>query len=278
RVENSRPSPVWMDMAATGRAKQAIRRALRAEEREEHIRQGREIARLAFERRDLAGGDKAVATAARKLGMGDAANVFAALGAGELSGRRLVGAVYPGILDAEPELAEDMSDRPHHLVVGAPKGEDFFFADCCQPIPGERIVGLRTKRGIEAHCIDCATLIDFEESPEAWVDLRWDEDAAHLGGRTTSVDISLANQAGVLGVVATLIGDHKANIENISTVERAPDYWRLRMSLTVRDVKHLSTIITALEAQTIVTDVKRTRIERSRGNVAELSERRGLSA
>ncbi|MEO1611887.1 MAG: hypothetical protein AAFU55_05980, partial [Pseudomonadota bacterium] len=52
----------------------------------------------------------------------------------------------------------------------------------------------------------------------------------------------------------------------------------IRMSLTVRDVKHLSTIITALEAQTIVTDVKRTRIERSRGNVAELSERRGLSA
>ena len=66
--------------------------------------------------------------------------------------------------------------------------------------------------------------------------------------------------------------------ENLSTIERAPDYWRLRMSLTVRDVKHLSTIMTALEAQTIVTDVKRTRIERSRGNVAELSERRGLSA
>lgn len=278
RVENSRPSPVWMDMANTGRAKAAIRRALRLEEREEHIRQGKEIARLAFERRDLSGGEKAVATAARKLGLGDVGNVYAALGSGELSGRRLVGAVYPGILEAEPELAEDTGDRPHHLVLGAPHGDDFFFGECCEPIPGERIVGLRTPKGVEAHCIDCATLIDFEESPDAWLDLRWDEDAAQLGGRTTNVDITLSNQAGVLGMVATLIGDHRANIENLATLERAADFWRLRISLTVRDVKHLSTIITALEAQTIVTDVRRTRIERSRGNVAELSERRGLSA
>ena len=278
RVEGSRPSPVWMDMAATGRAKAAIRRALRLEEREEYITRGREIARQAFERRDLAGGDKAVATAARKLGLGGVADVYAELGAGELTGRRVVGAVYPGIVEAEQDIAEDMSDRPHHLVVGAPRGDDFRFGACCEPIPGDRIVGVRTRAGVEAHCIDCKTLVEHEEHPERWIDLGWDEDAAHLGGRTTNLDITLSNQAGVLGAVATLIGDHRANIENLATMERAPDFWRLQLSLTVRDVKHLSSIITALEAQTIVTEVHRSRIEPSRGNVADLSERRGLSA
>ena len=279
RVENSRPSPVWMDMAATGRAKAAIRRALRAEEREEHIRLGREIARQAFLRRELAGGDKAVATAARKLGLGDLENVYAALGAGEITGKRVVAAVYPGILEVEPDHELEAEDgRPNRLVIGAPRELDFRFAECCEPIPGDRIVGLRTGRGVEAHCIDCASLIEYEDQPERWIDLRWDEDAANLVGRATNVDITLANQAGVLGSVASLIGDHKANIENLATLERARDFWRFRISLTVRDTKHLASILTALEAQTIVTDVRRARIERSRGNVAQLSERRDLFA
>ncbi|MFN3262416.1 MAG: RelA/SpoT family protein [Pikeienuella sp.] len=260
RVESSRPSPVWMDMAATGRARAAIRRALREDEREEHVRLGREIARLAFERRKLDGGEKALVSGARKLGFGSVEGLLAALGAAEITGRRLVAAVYPGMVDSEEPAPEDASGRPHRLVLGAPPGVPFAFAECCEPIPGERIVGIRTGRGVEAHCIDCAALVAHEEHPERWVDLRWDEDAAQLGGRSASIDVTLANQAGALGGVATLIGEHRANIENISTLARMPDFWRLRIAVTVRDVKHMSAILSALEAQAIVTDVRRTRL------------------
>lgn len=260
RIESSHPSPVWMDMAVTGRARAAIRRALREEEREEHIRLGREIARIAFERRKLDGGAKALQGAARKLGYATVENLLAALGAAELSGRRLVGAVYPGMIEDEPGEPEEAAERPHRLVLGAPPGLPFVFAECCEPIPGERIVGIRTGQGIEAHCIDCAALVAHEEHPERWVDLRWDEDAAHLGGRSASIDVTLANQAGALGVVATLVGEHRANIENIATLARMSDFWRLRVNVTVKDVKHMSALLSALEAQTIVTDVRRTRL------------------
>lgn len=261
RVESSRPSPVWMDMAATGRARAAIRRALRDEERDEHIRLGREIARQAFERRALDGGSKALASAARKLGYSNVDNLLAALGAAELSGRRLVAAVYPGMAEEDGgEELEEIVDRPHRMVVGAPTGLHLAFAKCCEPIPGERIVGIRHPGRVDAHCIDCAALIGHEEHPERWVDLSWDEDAASLGGRATNIDLTLANQAGVLGAVASLIGEHRANIENLATLARMPDFWRLRLSLTVRDVKHMSAILSALEAQTIVTDVHRTRV------------------
>ncbi|MFV0472731.1 MAG: RelA/SpoT family protein [Pikeienuella sp.] len=278
RVDSSRPSPVWMDMARTGRARAAIRRALREEERVEHIRLGKEIARLAFERRKLDGGAKALQTAARKLGYGAVETMLAALGAAELSGRRLVGAVYPGMIENEAIEPEEMAERPHRLVLGAPPGAPFVFAECCEPIPGERIVGIRTGRGIEAHCIDCAALVAHEEHPERWLDLRWDEDAAHIGGRTTSLDVTLANQAGALGAVATLVGEHRANIENIVTLARMPEFWRLRVTLTVRDVKHMSAILSALEAQTIVTEVRRTRMPAPLPKHAEAEERRDLSA
>ncbi|RMH23146.1 MAG: bifunctional (p)ppGpp synthetase/guanosine-3',5'-bis(diphosphate) 3'-pyrophosphohydrolase, partial [Gemmatimonadetes bacterium] len=101
RVDASRPSPVWLDMAVTGRARAAIRRALREDERGEHIRKGREVLRQSFARRELDGGQKALETAARKLAFNSVDDMLAKVGAGELSGREVVGAVYPGIVAAE---------------------------------------------------------------------------------------------------------------------------------------------------------------------------------
>ncbi|MEM7545975.1 MAG: bifunctional (p)ppGpp synthetase/guanosine-3',5'-bis(diphosphate) 3'-pyrophosphohydrolase [Pseudomonadota bacterium] len=282
RVNDSRPSPVWMDMAKTGRARAAIRRALREEEREEHVRLGREIARQAFERRKLDGGQKALETATRKLGLGSVDNLLAVLGAGEISGRQVAAAVYPAIVAEDGQAVHDdqdqMNGRPNHHVIGVPRTLHLEFAPCCEPIPGERIVGIANDQTVQAHCIDCAGLIAEEEYPERWLDLKWDEDAAQIGGRTTSLDVTLANQAGVLGTFATLIGDHRANIENITTLARMTDFWRLRISLTVRDVKHLSAILTALEAQVIVTDVHRTRLPVGQVDTTKMVEERDLSA
>lgn len=262
RVPTARPSPVWMDMATTGRARAAIRRALKLDERSEHVRLGRDIAARAFLRRDLDGGEKAQEAAARKLGYGSIDDMLADLGAGEITGRHVVGAVYPFILEKEKgvEVAASTS-RPHRMIIGAPADRPLDFARCCDPIPGDRIVGLPMENGVEVHIIDCLTLTGHEDHAEDWLDLRWEEDAHQLGGRTINLDITLANQAGALGAVATLIGDHKANIENLATLSRFDDYWRLRIHLGVNDVKHLSAILSALEAQTIVTDVARVRTD-----------------
>jgi (p)ppGpp synthase/HD superfamily hydrolase len=188
--------------------------------------------------------------------------MLAKLGAAEISGRQIVGAVYPRILEKEPDIAQlgAQNGKARVLVVGAPASLPFVFAPCCEPIPGDRIVGIRDQGVVTCHSIDCIELTSHEDHMDRWIDLKWDENAIHIG-RATNVDISLANQAGALGSIATLIGEHGANIENFATLDRLPDFWRLRVNLAVRDVKHLSSILTALEAQTIVTDVKRVRAE-----------------
>ncbi|MEM7269112.1 MAG: bifunctional (p)ppGpp synthetase/guanosine-3',5'-bis(diphosphate) 3'-pyrophosphohydrolase [Pseudomonadota bacterium] len=260
RVEASRPTPVWLDMAVTGRARAAIRRALRMDEKGDNIRRGANVARQSFLRRELDGGDKALETAARKLKFNSVDDMLAQLGAGDISGRDVVAAVYPRILESEPDESPvlDANGRSHGMVTGAPSALKLHFAPCCEPIPGDRIVGIRAKGAVTAHAIDCPSLQREEDNLESWIDLGWSEDAAQIG-RVTNVDVTLANQAGALGLIASLIGDHKANIENLSTLERMPDFWRLRVNLAVRDAKHLAAILTALEAQTIVTDVMRVR-------------------
>ncbi|RMD48950.1 MAG: bifunctional (p)ppGpp synthetase/guanosine-3',5'-bis(diphosphate) 3'-pyrophosphohydrolase, partial [Alphaproteobacteria bacterium] len=134
-----RPQAAWLDIAVTGRAKAAIRRALRERERDRFIRLGRELARVAFAHVGKELTDKALENAARRLGLTGPSEVLARLGAAELTGRDVVRAVYP-------ELWSDASDAPtvdpEAAVVGLPDDLAARRAECCLPVPGERIVGV----------------------------------------------------------------------------------------------------------------------------------------
>ncbi len=67
------------------------------------------------------------------------------------------------------------ADRP---VIGLTADQTFRRAPCCQPVPGERIVGITYRgKGIVAHAIDCPALAEFEDQSERWVDLHWTPDA-----------------------------------------------------------------------------------------------------
>ena len=98
RAEGQRPQPSWEDMVVTGRAKAAIRRSLRGEQRATQVRLGREIARVALERVGKKATDKAMEAAARRLGLEEAEDVLARLGAAEMTGKELVAALYPELL------------------------------------------------------------------------------------------------------------------------------------------------------------------------------------
>jgi (p)ppGpp synthase/HD superfamily hydrolase len=67
----------------------------------------------------------------------------------------------------------------------------------------------------------------------------------------------LANQPGSLGGVCTLIGEQRANIDNLSITTRKPDFFQMSMDLEIRDTKHLGDILSALRAQSFVNQVER---------------------
>jgi GTP pyrophosphokinase len=258
RAEAQRPSPVWMDMAVTGRARTAIRRALRDDKRDENIRRGRAIVKQAFERRGHDVTDKAVETAARKLARLGPDDLFEAVGAGDLSGRRVVESVYapPGATEPEPSVEPGAP-----TVQGLSAGERPVFATCCHPIPGERIIGVRDGPEIVIHAIDCPVLEGHEHELDKWRDLRWDEDAALFATHVARLEMTLANEPGALARMCALIADQRANIDYLLTAERQPDYFRIIVDVEVRDVKHLDGILTVMEAQPIVSTAVRKRAQ-----------------
>ncbi|NNU81557.1 bifunctional (p)ppGpp synthetase/guanosine-3',5'-bis(diphosphate) 3'-pyrophosphohydrolase [Halovulum dunhuangense] len=257
RAEGQRPQPSWEDMVVTGRAKAAIRRSLREEHRAGHIRLGAEIARVALERVGKKATDKALKTAAKQLLLENADELLARLGAAELTGRDLVRTLYPELLREEDFLRDrNAADRP---IVGLLDGQTAQPAPCCQPLPGERIVGIAVKgQGVQVHAIDCATLAALEDEADRWIDLAWTPTASRTP-HIACIEVVIANDAGVLGRICTLIGEQHANISDIVFTDRKPDFYRVVIDLEVRDIQHLHNVQTALEADSDVTEVKRFR-------------------
>ncbi|WP_374391294.1 bifunctional (p)ppGpp synthetase/guanosine-3',5'-bis(diphosphate) 3'-pyrophosphohydrolase [Tabrizicola sp.] len=253
-AEGQRPQSSWIDIVTTGRAKAAIRRSLREEDRGRFVKLGQELARAAFDHVGKKASDKALRTAAKMLGLADESDLLARLGSAEMPARRVVEILYP-------ELAQAVAEEVDHKrpVIGLTADQTFRRANCCQPVPGERIVGITYRgQGVVVHAIDCPALEEFEDQTARWVDLRW-EAGRHSPVFTVSLDVTISNDAGVLGRLCTLIGEQKANISDLRFTDRKPDFYRLIIDVDLRDVEHLHMVMTALEAETDVAQISRHR-------------------
>ncbi len=252
-AEGQTPQSTWIDIAVTGRAKAAIRRSLREEDRERYIKLGRELARVAFEQVGKKATDKALTTAAKALNLASSDEVLARIGSAEMSARRVVEELYPELVDQD-DSAEIGELR---AVIGLPPGAQTKRAQCCQAVPGERIVGIAYPgKGPIVHAIDCPALADFDARPERWIDLHWTE-GRHAPVHNVTIDVTISNENGVLGRICTLIGEQKANISDLHFVDRKPDYFRLLIDVDVRNAEHLHAVMMAVEADSDVANLER---------------------
>jgi len=254
-AEGQSPQATWIDIVVTGRAKAAIRRRLREEDRGRYIKLGRELARVAFEHANKKSTPKALDTAAKALGLEDGDEVLARIGSAEISARDVVTKLYPELATSGDFVDVDQK----RAVIGLPSGSDVQRAQCCQPVPGERIVGITYRgRGPMVHAIDCESLAEFDNAPERWIDLHWSE-GRHAAVHNVTINVTISNFNGVLGRICTLIGEQNANISDLHFIDRKPDFFRLLIDVDVRDAEHLHAVMMALEADSDVAKLGRYR-------------------
>ena len=252
-ASGQRPQATWLDIVATGRAKAAIRRSLREQDRSRFIRLGSELTRVAFEHVGRKVTDKALRTAARSLALPDADELLARVGSAELSAQQVLASLYPNLAAAGEDVDASRG------VTGLAADQEFSRAPCCNPLPGERIVGITYRgKGLVIHAIDCPVLAEYEDQPERWIDVNWRE-GRHPPVYSTQLSLTIRNDAGVLGRICTLIGQQGANITDLHFVERKPDFYRLRVEVALRDREHLHALTTAIEAESDVAQVARIR-------------------
>ena len=118
-------------------------------------------------------------------------------------------------------------------------------------------MGIATRgRGVLVHRIDCEKLVDYDDEPERWIDLHWLE-GNRMADQNATIEVTMANDTGVLGRICTLVGEQNANISDLEITDRKQDFYRMTIDIEGRDVEHLMHVLTAVEADSDVAQVLR---------------------
>jgi (p)ppGpp synthase/HD superfamily hydrolase len=256
RSHAQEPQPGWLNFVITGKARAAIRRFVRNKEQAETIALGRKFYDAIVRRLPAQLAPDAVDEALKRLMLPDQDALMIAIARQTIADADVMEALMPGasssvgptaLLRPAPEPGEAIS------IKGLTPGVAYTLAECCHPVPGDRIVGLRRAgEAVEVHAIDCETLADGIDAD--WVDLAWGDGAE---GGTAYIAVSVRNQAGALGVMASILGAHQANIVNLQLIHRDTGFHTFHLAVEVNDVTHLMRILAALRAADAVSSAKR---------------------
>ena len=244
------PQPGWLTFAITAKARAAIRRFIRQKQRGDMMKMGENLFHEIVARLPVEIGDKAIKAALKRLKMEDRAALMIAVATHRVTDAEVMEALIPGSSghdDTTPRRNAPVSIR------GLTPGIAYELGDCCHPVPGDRIVGIRrTGEPIEVHTIDCIALETGQDAD--WVDLSWD---TRSKGGTARLQVVVKNQPGTLAAVANIFGVNKANILNLQLVNREGPFHTDIIDLEVNDTVHLMRILSALRSLDCVAQADR---------------------
>ena len=277
--KTGRPSPAWEDMVVTGRARARIRRFIRNEQRAEFVRLGEAILRKCYGEAGYKPSVAVIEKALDRFGAKTVDDLHTAVGRGQVTGAEVLAAVGPkrgrgrrvsgaesdaggdNVLPFAPPGAKPAAAGPVAVPIrGLIPGMAVHYGNCCHPLPGDRIVGIVTPgKGVSIHTTDCESLLSFDATPERWLDVAWDADAASADFHIGRVTVVVSNERGTLASLTTMIANHLGNINNLRITNRAPDFFEMMLDIEVNDAAHLTDIIAALRTTPSVTSVERAR-------------------
>ncbi|MEQ1752637.1 MAG: bifunctional (p)ppGpp synthetase/guanosine-3',5'-bis(diphosphate) 3'-pyrophosphohydrolase [Micropepsaceae bacterium] len=255
------PSAVWETMVVTGKAQYSIKRYLRNAEKLEQQRMGRAILEKTFQDAGHEYSEKGLQVSLKKLRFSKQEDVYQALSRGELSPVEVLKTVMPEY-KPDPNMegwAKLISRKPKASAIpiqSMTPGLAFNLAQCCQPLTGDRIIGVITGTGVMVHTADCERLEDVQDQPDRWVDVRWAPDAqkeVQIG----RLKIAINNVTGTLAKVCDIIARQGGNITNLKIIGRAPLVFDMLVDVEVNDARHLANVIATLRASPSVNAVDR---------------------
>ena len=263
------PSTEWDRFVVTGKAKAAIRRYVRTYKRDQFIVLGKEILERLFKGEALEFSEKSLVNILPNFEAEKTDDICAKVREGLVSGWDILKAIYPAYKQSKLEQVADKvpvlkkvirkNKKSEPLKIkGLIPGMAVHFAGCCHPLPGDRIVGIvTTGKGVAIHTIDCQSLEQYSDEPERWLDIAWGDEADNEM-HTGRLKVMLANEPGALAELSNLIARAGANISNLNIVNRTISYFEILLDIDVKDLKHLTDIMTTLKGAKVISYVART--------------------
>ncbi len=254
-IKNKTASPQlsWLGFVVTGKARAAIRRAVRQKEKQEVSAIGRKLFEEIVERLPSKIGKKAVRDAVTRLGLASEDELMQAIGTAKIDDRQVMEALMPGSAKDLPVPEQWPKQERAISIRGLTPGVAFQLGQCCHPVPGDRIIGIRLPgQGVEVHAIDCLALALGVDAD--WLDLSWGDRTTGAVGRLRVV---LYNRPGTLADATSIFAGNRVNIINLQNISRDELFGTYDVDLEVTDLAHLTRIVSALRASDAIAQADR---------------------
>ena len=258
----AKPTRDWLAHVRTGRARHKIRQVLKREAQSSAEKLGQEMLEREMKRRRLGKiEDEQMDRAARALSLTDATHLLASIGQGDVNVTLALKHLFPDASEAEvpkPNVFERFVDRVRGTKGVRIQGVDGLmvrYAQCCQPVPGDPVVGYVTRgRGVSIHRGDCPNLLLLAHEPERRLEIDWQE----AQGERFVVRLALEgnDRRGLYADVAAAVSSTGTDIKSMD-LRSTDGRTNGSMLVEVENLAHLEKIIRATRRVKGITDVAR---------------------
>jgi len=266
-AKHSAPSRDWLSIVKTSQAKTKIRNWFKKEQREENITRGREALEREAKKQgldpELLRSEKAL-DIGRRYTLNTIEDLYAAVGLGVVAAATVVQRLKEQVRPAlqVPEVRPDSrrwSKAMLGILVKDAGNVLVRLAHCCNPVPGDPIVGYITRgRGVSVHRADCRNVIHWQtEERERLVEVKWDEDFNQPF--QVRLEVIGMDRPGLLGDVMNSLADMKISPSWVTA--RGGGRERdatIDLTLEVRDLEQLQFTLNRLQKIRDVFEVRRT--------------------
>ena len=267
------PSRDWLKIVKTSEARSKIRAWFKKEKRAENIKIGmleldKEFAKYKVKATDAQKAE-IVAAVARKLGMKDSDDLYNAVGYNGVAMTKVVNklkAEYERVVKPEEHTAviTDTSQVPTKsskrirssggVVIDGEYGCEVKFAKCCNPLPGDDIIGFVTKGyGVSIHKHDCPNAVEGRKNPEnadRWISAEWDNDSFITPEGRALYEVVLQvyaeNDIMLLANITAAIADMKVSLLSINTKKRTENDIIINLTVGCKNIEHYNSILSRL--------------------------------
>ena len=264
-----KPSRDWQSFVATSRARNKIKHVINAEENVRAVDLGRKLLDKEVRRFDLSAkkvlDSASVAQISGQFGLKKGDDLFAAVGYGKISARKVLAKLMPQ--DKLREKADETAIaavvrrvfRPSEDKIKVRGFDDLmvFRARCCNPIRGEKIVGYITRgKGVSVHAATCPNVLNLLYDPERRIDVVWDR-ADEASSFTVCLAIQVEDRRGILADVTGAIANVNINMRKVEASTNEDQRGRISVTMDITDLKHLQRVSKVVRAVPGVVDVER---------------------
>ncbi len=273
------PSRDWLKIAQSSHARNKIKQWFKKEKREENIAKGREMLERELKRIGLVPAewmtDEKLLDVARKFSFQDVEDMLSAIGFGGITAAQICTRLTEKLrkeadeanqielteegVEVKPQAPAERRSRPSSGVIV--KGVDNLlvrFARCCNPVPGDEIIGYVTRgRGVSVHRADCPNIQAAAEEEEAAriIEVAWEEttDANY----SVEIEVLGHDRRGLLNEVLQAVAESKTNISAVSGRTDKHKLAVMHMTILIRNKDHLQAVVERIKRVKDIFSVQR---------------------